>query len=240
MFHFERVVSIHTALSPYKFITFIGAGGKTSLIESSASGFMACGQNPVITTTTKIYAKPPYVLESSLTEDLLKSRPFFRIGSNLTDGKLQGVSSKTLSLLGKFYDVILIEGDGAKGKPLKYPMDYEPVIPDSTDLVVLVCGADGLNQRVKDVVFRWDVFCKMEGLEPDRIVDEEMFVGLVCGPMLNKAKGKRYSICLNKYDAVTEKKVLTELIRKIAKRTEPEFLLLSSAKYGIFYMARTF
>ena len=40
----------------------------------------------------------------------------------------------------------MIEADGAKRLPLKVPGEWEPVIPDFTDLVVGVIGMDAVGR----------------------------------------------------------------------------------------------
>jgi molybdenum cofactor cytidylyltransferase len=47
-------------------------------------------------------------------------------------------------------DAVIIEADGARTLPLKAPADHEPVIPDSTTLVVPVVGIDVVGQPLDD------------------------------------------------------------------------------------------
>ena len=42
--------------------------------------------------------------------------------------------------------MVLVEADGAAGRPLKAPADHEPVIPSSSRLVLAVAGIDALGQ----------------------------------------------------------------------------------------------
>jgi len=235
MFHFERVRTLPSLFYGEKFITFIGAGGKTSFIEFLAKCLLKEGLFPVITTTTKIYAKEPFLVEEKLTDGLMKDKPFIRVGGRIVDGKLDGVKESTLLELGRFYDMVLIEGDGSKGKPLKYPSYHEPVIPQITDLVVLVSGLDGMYKRVDEVVFRWELLNEKEGIRGEEKIDEGRFAALVSGPMLKGIDGKRYVICLNKYDLQRDVKGLERLLAMLLERTHPQFLLVSSFKYGIFY-----
>jgi len=61
MWHLQRIDPV-TSLHSLKYIVFTGSGGKTSLMERLAIGFLAAGKRVAITTTTKIYAVEPYVL----------------------------------------------------------------------------------------------------------------------------------------------------------------------------------
>ena len=55
---------------------------------------------------------------------------------------------------GSSCDVMLIEADGAKRKPLKVPADWEPVIPDFADVVVSVIGLDCLGKPICETAHR--------------------------------------------------------------------------------------
>ncbi|MCX7857993.1 MAG: selenium cofactor biosynthesis protein YqeC [Deltaproteobacteria bacterium] len=235
MYHFQRRESLCSLFNQYKFVTVIGAGGKTSLIELLAHDFKEKGLSVAITTTTKIYAKDPYVLEDSLRYDLLRSRPFIRVGKEIVNGKLHGISEETLVSLGNFYDLILIEGDGAKGKPLKCPTDYEPVVPSVTDIVVLVCGLDAINKTVEDSVFRWELL-REKGIDGGEKIDEKRFVELLCGYMLKGINDKQYAICFNKYDMWKNKRSITSLISLLTDSKKPEFILVSSILFRSFYI----
>lgn len=236
MFHFFRANSVFDFLRGKKFITFIGAGGKTTLSEKISRMFLEAGLNPVITVTTKIYAVEPYILEREISEEVLRSRRFFRVGGDLKEGKLLGVSEETIRVLGEFYDIVLIEGDGSKGRPLKYCGENEPVIPDLTDLVIVVCGLDGLGKPLKEAVFRWEMLKDRKGFDGEEIVGIERFIDIVEKGMLKVRKGMEYAVCLNKYDAVSEKSHIWEILRLLYPKIKPTLFLVSSARYGIFYV----
>ncbi len=59
--------------------------------------------------------------------------------------------------------------------PLKVPADYEPVIDEDTDEIILITSMKGLGKRVKDVVHRYELL----DLDPDRIVDGALIQQLV-------------------------------------------------------------
>lgn len=235
MLHFFRLGSIFDLLKGHRFVTLIGAGGKTSLSECISKVYLEMGFHPVITVTTKIYAREPYLLEADLDETFLRSRRFVRIGGDLKDGKLLGVKEETLRTLGEFYDIVLIEGDGSKGRPLKYCGPDEPRIPDVTDLVIVVCGLDAFGKPVRDVVFRWQLLEGREGICGDEIVDVDGFLKIFMEGMFKVNEGMEYIICLNKYDLMSEKCQIWEITRRLAQKVSAPFLLISSAKFGIFY-----
>ena len=69
----------------------------------------------------------------------------------------------------------MIEADGSRGMPLKVPADYEPVIDEDTDEIILITSMKGLGKRVKDVVHRYELL----DLDSDRIVDGALIQQLV-------------------------------------------------------------
>ena len=62
---------------------------------------------------------------------------------------------------------LLVEADGAAGKPLKAPAAHEPVIPASADLVLAVAGIDAVGLRLDpDSVHRPELIARLTGLAP--------------------------------------------------------------------------
>jgi molybdenum cofactor cytidylyltransferase len=60
---------------------------------------------------------------------------------------------------------MLIEADGARGKPLKAPSEYEPVIPDIVDTVLVLAGLSGLGKALTDeFVHRPENFARLSRL----------------------------------------------------------------------------
>ena len=55
--------------------------------------------------------------------------------------KIRGLSEEEYRKLKTQCDVLLVEADGAKRKPLKVPAEHEPVIPEDTDMVIGIAGA---------------------------------------------------------------------------------------------------
>ena len=64
MWYLERIDPLPSLLRK-KFISFVGAGGKTSLAEYLGRAAAAAGKRVVMTTTTKIWAKVPYVFSTT-------------------------------------------------------------------------------------------------------------------------------------------------------------------------------
>ena len=171
-------------------ISLVGAGGKTTLMFRLAKELVHNGKKVVTTTTTKI-------LEPALEEtrslfvhpDEEKIKDFVgrylnlyhhitiaqeRLGSR----KLKGVSPNLVDELWNLEEIntVIIEADGAAGRPVKAPREREPVIPSSTTLVVAILGVDGLGKVLNEEnVFQPEQVSKMTGIPiGGRITDEAM------------------------------------------------------------------
>ena len=162
-------------------------------------------------------------------------------GKTIEDGKLTAVTFDDLRELGKVFDTVLIEADGAKGKPLKYPAPHEPVIPPFSGLVFVIAGLDSLFGQIKEKVFRWDILKEKEKLTGDEIISPEIFNSFFTNEVLLKDIGsKPCAIVLNKYDTFMQKKVLFRIAREIIKKTGVERVIISSLAFRIFYEIRYF
>jgi probable selenium-dependent hydroxylase accessory protein YqeC len=158
-------------------VVFVGAGGKTSAMNRLAKELVDSGDTVIITTTTKIF--PPlnlnsrlYLLENEkegISHITFPEKPrILVLGKKINEeGKIVGLDRAQLKTIREKWPdtVILVEGDGAKGKPFKAPREYEPVIPIETTLVIPVLGVDALGQPLDEVHFhRVEEICLLTGL----------------------------------------------------------------------------
>jgi probable selenium-dependent hydroxylase accessory protein YqeC len=166
--------------------SFVGAGGKTSLIRAIAAQVSGWGAKVVVTTTTKIM--PPS--RNLLLLDAAPRVPPYRVLTvgrrvDAETGKLLGVDPADMAdILERFRPgLLLVEADGARGRSIKAPAEHEPVIPADSDLVVGVMGLDALGQPASErTVFRLAEFCRVTGLAPGQPIGPEAFAALVAHP----------------------------------------------------------
>jgi probable selenium-dependent hydroxylase accessory protein YqeC len=201
-------------------VSFAGGGGKTSLMFRLNSEIpVSC--RVILTTTTKIHVPPaekyPTLLVlkkgpiNKILHSLLQSgiRPVLGL-QLLNDNKIKGFSAQRLDRFinensgsGNF---VLVEADGSKGRSLKGYLNYEPVIPRSTTLLVVVIGADIIGRALNtSFTHRPGVISKMIGLKPGAIVDPENIARLIIHPqgvLRSCPPGARIIPFINKADCL--------------------------------------
>lgn len=158
-------------------ISVIGSGGKTTFLRWLSA---RRDGTVLLTTSTRIYPFPGVPLvttggdpERALQElrSALKSSRVVCIGKPLPNGKLTAPDIPFEALL-READALLIEADGAAGRPLKAHRPFEPVIPACSELTVCMVGASGLGKPAEQVCHCPELFCALAGTAPDRPVDE--------------------------------------------------------------------
>jgi probable selenium-dependent hydroxylase accessory protein YqeC len=136
-----------------RIVAFTGGGGKTSALFRLAHEL--ADRRVLVATTTRIWVPRPeqgqLVVEPTLdaaSRTLVRqwTRGVRVLGTAITpEGKLQGVPPDWIAILDAIADFVLVEADGAAGKPLTAPRDHEPVIPSAAELVVPVAGVEAVG-----------------------------------------------------------------------------------------------
>jgi len=137
-----------------RYVYLVGAGGKTTLMFALAHA-LAPRMRVITTTSTRILRPAPEASPEVLVGEVSRLIPELRalppepghrtlaraVGP---DGKLLGFPPPDLDHLldAGVADLLLVEGDGAAGLPLKAHADHEPVVSARADLVVAVVAAD--------------------------------------------------------------------------------------------------
>ncbi|MFH1138556.1 MAG: selenium cofactor biosynthesis protein YqeC [Pseudomonadota bacterium] len=162
-------------------VALVGAGGKTGLMFRLARLAAARGIKTLACTTTRIFFPDPEQSPLTILEDEVgslvgeiernfkKFNPITAARSRLPQGKLAGLTPETVDRLfsSGIPDLILVEGDGARGNPLKAPGTHEPVIPSLTRLVIPVAGLSGLGRPLDErTVFRPEIFAVLGRVPP--------------------------------------------------------------------------
>ena len=167
-------------LRPREHIAIVGGGGKTSLCFALAEELLQTGRKVITTTTTKVWHKeanraPCVVLcpsgsasHEDLKEGLKREGHVFVAQGLLESGKVEGINRVMADSFFKDLqvDYLIIEADGAAGRPVKAPAAHEPVIPSSTTMVIAVIGLEAMGRPLDpEIVFRPGLFREITGLE---------------------------------------------------------------------------
>lgn len=191
-YFFNHDLSPLLGLADSQIITFIGGGGKTSLMNTLGKEFASHGYPTLLTTTTHIM-KPDFLSDESYIENedlgqlaniftnLKKNTPPLAalgipekvVNSNV---KWRSPSSDFCEKIAEFskkfstknpykFLKILCEGDGSKRLPIKLPKDGEPVFFPKTDTVIGVIGLSCLGKPIKETLFRYELLPNLTSLD---------------------------------------------------------------------------
>ena len=137
-----------------------------------------------------------------------------------TSGKMCAIEEAALKKLVPFCDVMLIEADGAKRKPLKVPADWEPAIPDFADVVVSVIGLDCLGKPICETAHRAEYtssFLEKNLEAPVTAEDIEKIATSVHG-LYKNVDHKVYRVYLNKADILPDSSPAEHIVEDMAKQ----------------------
>jgi probable selenium-dependent hydroxylase accessory protein YqeC len=210
-------------------VALVGGGGKTSLLLALAEELHQGKKRVVTSTTTKVghseaQRSPCIVFTGSgpswkdkLSEGLENHGHVFLAREPLDSGKVDGISP---AMANEMYqdegiDYIIIEADGASGRPVKAPADHEPVIPSSSTRVVAMLGLEAVGKQMgPEVVFREDLFSKLTGLESGELLTPTVLARLFLKPeglFKGTPPSAKRVVFLNKQDLLSESKIAEEL-----------------------------
>ncbi|MGN1165744.1 MAG: selenium cofactor biosynthesis protein YqeC [Lachnospiraceae bacterium] len=202
-------------------ISFVGAGGKTTLMYTLAEMFSQNGANVIVTTTTHI-ARPKrevWAKDLEQVQNLWERGMYAVVGNECDNEKVEGVSEDELNACIEMADIVLTEADGAKRMPCKVPAANEPVIPDACDIVIGVMGMDALGKKIEEVCFRQEETIQLLGaVQTDRLDVSMMAKILSSDKGTRKNVGKReYYVVLNKCESeerIRAGECICELLKK--------------------------
>lgn len=155
-------------------IAIVGSGGKTTLVKKLAQQYREEGKVVLVTTSTHMFIEEDTLLtdDAGTIIQALKENGYAMAG--VPNGKkFTSLPKDTFDAVSPYADVILVEADGSKNLPLKYPNATEPVIPENTDEIIAVCGLNAIGQKAKDVCHRMELVQACLGIEEETIITVE-------------------------------------------------------------------
>ena len=152
-------------------IAFVGSGGKTTLLKKMAADYRKQGKTVFVTTTTHMFIEADTLLTDDADAIVQALRETGYAMAGIPEGrKIKALSKDTFEKVCARADVVLVEADGSKGLPLKYPGSTEPVIPEKTDEILVVCGLNAIGQKAKDVCHRLELVKACLGIDEDTAI----------------------------------------------------------------------
>lgn len=236
--------ALRLTLPDHAVICVTGAGGKTTLITSWARELASSGKRTVITTTTHMahpdhpiagspdpYNGIPVIYDSvsmpdpesepelcAIIERSLDEHGLIMVVSPDPDNpaKVKSPSSWVMNHLYKTADVVLIEADGSRRMPFKWPAPWEPVVPENTDITVCVAGLSALGRPAADVMYRYDSL-------PEPMRRETVDENLICAVLASLDGGQKdiygeFRVFLNQADTPELQKTAAHMQRLFAVR----------------------
>jgi probable selenium-dependent hydroxylase accessory protein YqeC len=178
-------------------VTIIGSGGKTSLVWHLARHLAVSPDqqeepsrerlkeqpipNPrtvLVTTTTKMF------LPTAELSSKIKSLPNIAIAGRLNPitGKLEALPPEEIAERIAAYDLVLIEGDGSRRRPLKGWAEHEPVVPPFTTATVGMLPLWPVGNPVsEELIHRLSNFRALTGAAIGETLRLEHFVKTIAG-----------------------------------------------------------
>jgi probable selenium-dependent hydroxylase accessory protein YqeC len=172
-------LKLHEALgiSSGDVVAFVGAGGKSGAILTVCEGLLQAGMKVLVAPTTKMLLGEadkigPLVTSEDADGLLEKAENAFSeapavVASSgmISKNRVGGVEPAWIGGLAGLADVVLIEADGSRRRPIKGTADHEPAIPTAATLVVAIANVRALGMPVDDEhVHRPEVFSELTGI----------------------------------------------------------------------------
>jgi molybdenum cofactor cytidylyltransferase len=190
-------------LQPGDVASVIGAGGKTTTMLSLARGAGLAGWTAILATTTKIWPVPGVnFVPVAQSEDVVEAtRTAVQRGRLVVlgeairdDGKVHGVQPEIVCSLvrASVADLVVVECDGAAGRPVKAHRPGEPVVPACSSHTLVVAG--------ESTVHRLDDFLRLTGAVVNEPIRPEHVARALESAGRHAPPGSRRLYLLNKVD----------------------------------------
>lgn len=172
-------------------IAYVGAGGKTTLIHRRAREYAAQGMRVLILTSTLMYREENTIACTDPEPILRALKPGEWVMAGSPRGeKIGPLPQECYQKVCAAADVVLIEADGSKHRPVKFPAAHEPVIYENVDEIVVVCGLHALGRRMDEAAHRPEEAARCLGAAMDTILQPGHIQTLVQKGYVNPLKEK--------------------------------------------------
>lgn len=253
------IEALNIDINKKNIISFVGSGGKTSLIYELGNELSKLGKKVIVTTTTHMFMPQNNVVLTGKIDDiirLLDSENMITVGmlcddknvkikknklknettfDNIEEEKLKKISGLTegvATCLIELADFVLVEADGSKRLPLKMPASHEPAILDGSNLVIGVCGIDAIGKSIKETCHRHNLVSKFLNVNEEHIINESDIAKILLSD-----KGQRknvncdYKVVVNKVDNIERFEIGKNISNEFSKLGVEELILTTFKAY---------
>ena len=195
----------------------VGSGGKTSFIKKMAAEYRKQGRKVFVTTSTHMFVEKDTLATENVDNILkeLQTRGYVMAGTPCGE-KIRALPYEVYEEVCKYADEVLIEADGSKHLPLKFPNKNEPVIYENVEEIIVVCGLHGLEKPASEVVHRLELAKIEMQIEDDEIIKashvQELLKKGYLEPLREKYENKVIKIEPNAVDGMY-KRALSGLLK---------------------------
>ena len=152
-------------------IAYVGSGGKTTFLKQRAHTCREAGMKVFITTSTHMYIEPDALLTDDAQAIIRRMEELGWVMAGMPHGEKFGpLPGEVYRRVCEAADVVLVEADGSKRLPLKFPNEGEPVIYDNVDEIIVVCGLQAIGRPAREVCHRLELVKKCLGIEDETII----------------------------------------------------------------------
>ena len=199
-------------------IAVVGSGGKTTLIKNLAARYRSEGKTVLITPSTHMFVEKDTLLTDDASAIIRALKETGYVMAGIPDGvKLKALSKETFDAVCHRADVVLVEADGSRMLPLKYPNATEPVIPENTDEIIVVCGLNAIGQKARAVCHRLELVKACLGIQDDTEITASHVQKLVTQGYLKplRAAYPRVKItCVPRHDGSHYQRTVASLLQR--------------------------
>lgn len=203
---FTTVEELAAAFEPgdHELISLVGGGGKTTTLFGL--GHQLAGTR-VLTTTTKMGAEQTGELRTLVdpTDDELAEAlalDAMVLTWKDTDGRRAvGFEPETCDRWFAFADHIVVEADGSRKRPFKAPLEYEPVVPSATTLLVACIGISAFGRPIADSCHRSERVAALAGCTVDDLLTPARAAAVLRsadGSQKGRPEGARYFVAVHR------------------------------------------
>ena len=155
-------------------VAVVGSGGKTTLIKELARRYRSEGKTVLVATSTHMFIEEDTLLTDDAQTIIRRLREAGYAMAGIPEGiKIRALSAETFDSVCACADVVLLEADGSRHMPLKFPNAAEPVIPERVDRIIVVWGPHGLGKPAREVCQRLELVMQCLGITEDTCITRE-------------------------------------------------------------------